>query len=371
MNKLICKICGYIGTSKQGFNSHITHLHHINSKDYYDKYLKQPNDGICPTCGKETKFRNMWYGYNKHCSTKCIPLDPNIQQKMKNTCQEKYGTDYAFQSDEVKEKIKQTTNKRYGVDCYLQTDECRQIIAQLSSSEEIKNKIKQTNLKNRGVAYSFQDKEVKEKIKQTKKERYGSETYNNSEQAAKTSLEKYGTKNPAQSKEIQDKMKATCIERYGVDNIWKSDSLRLKLKQNSQKSMHKNGNNSSLEDYLENAFKNANIVYIAEYKKDNRYPYFCDFYLPDIDTFVEINGYWTHNDHWFNEKDKNDLTTLKLWKEKAKAHSMYNAAIRVWTNSDLEKRNCAKKNKLNYVVLWSKQDIIDWINSNFEIRHDY
>ena len=50
---------------------------------------------------------------------------------------------------------------------------------------------------------------------------------------------------------------------------------------------------------------------------------------------------------------------------------MYKTCIRVWTQSDVEKRNCAKNNKLNYVVLWSKQDILDWIKSGFEIRHDY
>ena len=50
---------------------------------------------------------------------------------------------------------------------------------------------------------------------------------------------------------------------------------------------------------------------------------------------------------------------------------MYNTCIRVWTHSDVEKRNCAKKNNLNYVVLWSKHDILDWIGSGLENRHDY
>ena len=119
MNIITCKICNYQTDSRQSFNSHISHKHHINSKEYYDKYLKKENEGICPSCGKITKFRNMWYGYNEHCSKRCIPLDPNIQNKMKQTCLERYGTEYSFQSDQVKSKIKSTIQKHYGVDSYL------------------------------------------------------------------------------------------------------------------------------------------------------------------------------------------------------------------------------------------------------------
>lgn len=370
LNKLKCKICGYEASTKQGFNSHLSHRHHIKSKDYYDEYLKQEGEGICH-CGNLTKFRDMWYGYNKHCCTRCIPLDPEVQNKMKETCQEKYGTDYVWQADQTKAKIKQTNRKHYGVDCYLQTAECRKIIAEITNSDEVKNKIKQSNLDHFGVEYSFQSSIIKDKSKQTKLDKYDSETYNNSDKAKETSIVKYGVDNPAKSKEIQDKMKTTCLERYGVDNIWKDRDSRLKAKKRSQQSMHKNGNRSSLEDLLEQFFIDNNINYQSEYNKDKRYPYFCDFYLPDFDLFVEINGYWTHQCHWFDENNLNDIKKLEELIEKSKEHSLYKTCIRVWTQSDVEKRNCAKNNKLNYVVLWNKQDIINWVKSNFEIRHDY
>ena len=371
MLDLICKICGYKGETKQGFNSHIVHKHHITSKDYYDEYFKKENEDICPSCGKPTKFRNMWYGYNKHCCNKCIPLDPEIQNKMKATCQEKYGTDYAWQAEQTKEKIKVTTREHYGVDCYLQTKECRKIVAKNSASEEIKNKIKQTNLERYGVTCSWQAEKVKEQIKQTKLEKYGSETYNNVEKAKETSLSIYGVDNPAKSKQIQDKIKQICLEKYGVDNIWKDRESRIRAKSKSQKSMNKNGNNSSLENYLEDLFIANHIDYKPQYSLDPRYPFHCDFYLPEKDIFVEINGFWTHQDHWFDENNENDLALLKSWKENAKIHSMYEAAIRVWTNSDVDKRQCAKNNNLNYVVLWNLEDIKNWIDSNFEVRHDY
>ena len=115
--------------------------------------------------------------------------------------------------------------------------------------------------------------------------------------------------------------------------------------------------------------KDINFIY--EYDKDLRYPYYCDFYLPDSDIFVEINGYWMHNNHWFNENSIEDLNTLKSWKKQAKTSTRMRAAINVWTKLDIEKRNCAKDNKLNYVVLWTIEDIQNWIDSNFQIRHDY
>ncbi len=370
LNELQCKICGYKASTKQGFNSHLSHRHHIKSKDYYDNYLKQDGEGICH-CGNPTKFRNMWYGYNKHCCTRCIPLDPDVQNKMKITCQEKYGTDYAWQAEQTKAKIKQTTRNHYGVDCYLQTDECRKITAEVTSSDKVKDKIKQTNLKHYGVACSFQASVVKDKIKHTKLDRYGRETYNNLDKAKETSRAKYGVDNPTQSIEVQNKMKATCLGRYGVDNIWKDRDSRLKAKKKSQKSMCKHGNRSSLEALLEQYFIDNHIKYEPEYNKDIRYPYFCDFYLPDFDLFIEVNGYYTHCNHWFDSNNSEDVNKLNELIEKSKVHSMYKTCIRVWTQSDVEKRNCAKNNKLNYVVLWSKQDILDWINSGFEIRRDY
>ena len=180
-----------------------------------------------------------------------------------------------------------------------------------------------------GVNTGFKLESMKQKSKQTKLERYGNEKYNNSTKAKLTSFNKYGVSNPAKSNKVQSKIKKTCLERYGVDNIWKSRKFKLNHLSNSQKSMHKNGNDSSLEDLLENALISHNIKYEKQYNLDKRYPYFCDFYLPDTDLFIEINGYFTHNGHWFNKKNQNDLHTLEDWKEKSKVHSLYKTCIRV------------------------------------------
>ena len=52
--------------------------------------------------------------------------------------------------------------------------------------------------------------------------------------------------------------------------------------------------------------------------------------------------------------------------QKAKTSSWYENAVRIWLK-DVEKRDTAKKNNLNYVVLWSRQEIKFYINYLKEI----
>lgn len=77
-----CKICNKPLDNLTALATHIFRLHHIKSKDYYDKYLKTNDDGKCICCGKETTYRNFYY--HKFCSTKCKNLiyysdDKNIE----------------------------------------------------------------------------------------------------------------------------------------------------------------------------------------------------------------------------------------------------------------------------------------------------
>ena len=70
-----------------------------------------------------------------------------------------------------------------------------------------------------------------------------------------------------------------------------------------------------------------------------------------------------HGGHWFDETNEDDLNILHIWESKINKSSMYKSAIAVWTKSDLEKRNMAIKNNLNYIVLWTLDDINNYIKS--------
>src|SRR5574344_2303251 len=67
----ICKICG----KDVDIRTH-SKVHKLTSKEYYDEYIKKENEGICPICGKETKFLGILQGYRQYCSNKCHQNDP-------------------------------------------------------------------------------------------------------------------------------------------------------------------------------------------------------------------------------------------------------------------------------------------------------
>ena len=102
---LICMICGMTFNTFKQLSYHIK-THKITTKEYYDKYLKKENEGICPVCGNSTKFKSISIGYFNHCSRSCINLDIKVRNKIKETNLEKYGVENPFQSEKIKNKIK-------------------------------------------------------------------------------------------------------------------------------------------------------------------------------------------------------------------------------------------------------------------------
>lgn len=218
---LKCKICGY--DCNKSIGAHVKRKHNITAKDYYDKYLKKENDGICVICGKNTKFSTIFNGYRKHCSNrKCSGNDIVSKNKMKKTCLERYGTEHSFQNEEVKNKIKETNIDRYGVPYPNQ-------------SKEILDKTKKTCIIKYNVEYVSQLEEVKNKVKETNIKKYGVgclfETSESRQKAKKAMIERFNVEYPFQSKEINKLARQTCIERYGYDYTLKSEEIQNKIKQ--------------------------------------------------------------------------------------------------------------------------------------------
>ena len=66
-----CNICGKEYKNIQPLIKHITSYHNLDKRPYYDKYMKQPNEGICLICNSPTDFYWMDRGYNTYCCRKC------------------------------------------------------------------------------------------------------------------------------------------------------------------------------------------------------------------------------------------------------------------------------------------------------------
>lgn len=139
----------------------------------------------------------------------------------KRTNLDKFGAEWAIQTDEAKAKRVATNREKFGADHHLQTDESLA-------------KLRATNLERYGVEYPGQSEESKAAARATNLERYGVENPFQSEEAkAKiraTTEERYGVPNAMQSDEVKAKVKATNLERYGVANPFQADTVQEKIR---------------------------------------------------------------------------------------------------------------------------------------------
>lgn len=156
------------------------------------------------------------------------------------------------------------------------------------------------------------------------------------------------------------RQKDTLQSRYGIDNPMK----KKEFADTNWETKKKKGtcNSSKPEDQmykeLVEFFGKTNVK--RNYNKDERYPFYCDFYIVSQDMFIELNGTWFHGEHFFDKHSKEDVETLRLWEERAESgRTAYKEAIYRWTVDDLNKRNTAEMNDLNYLVFWDS-DLTDF-----------
>lgn len=190
-------------------------------------------------------------------------------------------------------------------------------------------------------------------------------TINKSKQS---SLRKYGVDNYSKTKEFKDRVKETNLNKFGVSTpllLEKSRNKRFskEIIDNVIDTKRKNHtfNTSKLEElylYIKEKFTSV----IRQYKDKERYPFCCDFYIPELDLFLELNGTWTHGKHPFNINSKEDISILNTWKEKSKEHPFYLSAIETWTIRDVKKRNKAKEENLNFHEFWNIEETKQFID---------
>jgi hypothetical protein len=134
----------------------------------------------------------------------------------------------------------------------------------------------------------------------------------------------------------------------------------------------KENNSFNKSNFEEEAYK----ILIKEFKevkrqyKDRRYPYRCDFYIPERDQFIEINITWTHGGTPFNKNNPAHKIKLDNWKEKSKTSKFFKNAINVWTISDVKKLGIAKKNNLNYTPIYWWFNDKDFLNQVYN-KYNY
>lgn len=323
------------------------------------------NIGIHPTCpicgkpvlylGKEKRF------FLKTCSEECgFKLRT---QEIKDTCMKKYNCINPFQVDEFKEKSKNTLLKKYGVD-------------NPQKSKEIKEKSMITSLIRYGTFNGGGSSIALEKIRKTQTEHYGRMYWGSEEEQKKskeTKLKRYGT----ETYNNMNKNKESCLIRYGVESYLQSDERKQRQNEFNTKTINTKKKNktyttSTSESIIYNKLYHYFNKIICQYKSD-KYPFACDFYIPEIDMYIEYNGHYTHHTHPFNENDINDINELNNLITLNKNHitpgnNLYNTKINVWTIVDVQKRKIAKENNLNFKEFYSIMEIDNFLSQYERIR---
>ena len=187
-----------------------------------------------------------------------------------------------------------------------------------------------------------------------------------------TCMKRYGVPHIGGTPECVEKARRTSLERYGATHYCKTNAYKERLPEVHERACATlKANGTYKTSSTEKLFADISD-FEPQYFDDSRYPYPCDFYDVNTDAFIEINASWMHGCHWFGN-DKGDNDRLDYCKKQAKTSSYYASMISMWTQRDAEKRECARRNNLNYITFWDPKgsDANLWMNMGCPSGHDY
>tara|TARA_Y100000310_G_C20704329_1_gene833639 strand:- start:9802 stop:10701 length:900 start_codon:yes stop_codon:yes gene_type:complete len=224
----------------------------MNTKEYYDKYIKKDDEGECSECGKETKFRGQIKGYRPFCSAKCSKHSKIVSEKISKS----------FNHRDVKEeanKRRLTVENRYGVSC----------VSKLQSS---KDKVKKTCLDKYGYETNLLTEECHDKRWKSLIDNMEEINIKRKEFWTESNIEK-----------VNATRKKTLMELYGVDSAVKIDGVKEKIRATNE-STGKWLSQDEYSEYKKYSYKVRNIsrlLYDELYKTWNGYDYYTGELLVD------------------------------------------------------------------------------------------
>lgn len=127
-------------------------------------------------------------------------------------------------------------------------------------------------------------------------------------------------------------------------------------------------NSSNEEKYILKLLRKKFNLLETQYKSD-KYPWRCDYYIPELELYIEYQGYWSHGKIGsktlgpYDKNNKEHQRILNIWKQKSTKHSTYKRAIDVWTIRDPLKRKTAKENGLNWLEFFTFNEFMNWYNT--------
>ena len=214
------------------------------------------------------------------------------------------------------EKYKKTCLEKYGVD---------------NPFKDTK-KIKESYIKKLGVEHPMKDKQIANKV-------YSKINYKESiRKGRETDFKRTGYDNPSHNPE--------CLKK----------GIETKIKNGDYDSPKTSHQEDRLEKLLKRKFTNVVRQYRdTRYARNTGYMFECDFYIPEEDLFIELNAYPSHYTHPYDDAIKKDVELKEKLQKSNKKWD--NVVYDTWCIRDVEKITIAKKNKLNYIVLYPSSSI--------------
>ena len=336
-NKYLKNTCGSIDCQNKYRNQH-------KIQGFIKKYGVD-NPWRLDKCKEQIKKHNI----KKYGGNSCM-CDPKINRQAVETKKRLYGDGCHYK------KYQQTMLKKYGVDNFWKTEKMRK---QDADPEQHKKRVittKKNFLEKTNGKYFWQSQlpESKEKVRQTCLNKYG----------VSCSFLLPEVREKANSIEAKQKRKETISKRTKEE--WEAYHNKRYETMKKNKSFNKSSQENEIYFLLKEKFQNI----IRQYKEE-RYPFSCDFYIPNLDLFIEYQGSHYHHSKPFNEKDEEDIKELNILKEKANnskrklegKRSQYDNIIYVWTDLDIRKREIAKQNNLNWIEFFTIKELKEWLNN--------
>lgn len=305
--------------------------------------------------------------------------DLATRERARQTIRAQYGVDNVSQSEVIKDRKRETSMRHYGVPYpALDPDVRRRQLETVRrnypdlpvdaqgplDAPSVRAAAKASHLARHGVENAFAREDVKDQIRQTLRERYGVDNPSLSpviqERRRQTMQAHYGVDNPFASETVKEQIRQTVQERYGVDYVAQSDKIIAR----SMDTKRKNGTfaTSSAEDALYELLvgyaDQHGMTVVRQHRDEKRYPFAVDFYIPERDLFIELNGSWSHGRHWYEVDREMDQKIAQTWRKKGEKSEYYRNALEVWTERDVRKREAARQAELNYVTLWDGSEAL-------------
>lgn len=267
-------------------------------------------------------------------------LLPEVKAKRKISMETLYGAEYSWSCQSLMLKRDETMLLRYGTTVPLRND-------------VLKAKCVQTNLDRRSVPWPMMSRDCVLKSKATQLALYGETNYAKTreciERRRMTNLAVRGVDNPMRDPGVRERHDATMLARTGYAHALQSpDTFRVMVEGMRERgSLRFTGAEDSLYQKLVAVFGDADVF--RQYGS-SVYPYPCDFYVQSRDMYIELNGFATHNNHWFGSCSTDEACVLAAQRV---GTSVCQYGDRTWTVKDVEKRACATRASLNYIVFWA------------------